>query len=105
MGPLLSKWNHFLEVTFPLRPKVSGYTPSLPNVISGKSITASGAVGVKGTAPILPSTSSATENVSISALAKRVGCDQVIAAPIGVRRTDLRNGMDRRELTSSSYTG
>ena len=91
MGPLLSKWNHFLEVTFPLRPKVSGYTPSLPNVINGKPITAAGAVGVKGTAPILPSTSSATGNVSISALAKRVGCDQVVAAPIGVRRTDLRN--------------
>jgi protein Mpv17 len=100
MGPILSKWNHFLEVTFPLRPKVSGYPRSLPNVLNGKPITAAGAVGVKGTAPILPGTSPRTENVSISALAKRVGCDQVVFAPTGVRRTDFHNGL---ELTPSSY--
>ena len=87
MGPILSKWNHFLEVTFPLRPKVSGHARSLPTVINGKPITAAGAVGVKGAAPILPGTSSRTGNVSISALAKRVGCDQAVVAPTGVGRT------------------
>jgi len=84
MGPILSKWNHFLEVTFPLRPKVSGYARSLPNVINGKPITAAGAVGIKGAAPILPGTSPRTGNVSISALAKRVGCDQAVLAPTGL---------------------
>ena len=85
MGPILSKWNHFLEVTFPLRLKASGYARSLPTIINGKPITAAGAVGVKGVAPTLPGTSSRTGNVSITALAKRVGCDQAVAAPIGVR--------------------
>jgi len=94
MGPILSKWNHFLEVTFPLRPKISGSLRSLPNIINGKPITAAGAVGVKGTTPILPATSSSTGNVSISALAKRVGCDQVAFAPTGVRETDFYNGPD-----------
>jgi len=94
MGPILSKWNHFLEFTFPLRPKVSGYARSLPTVINGKPITAAGAVGVKGTTPVLPGTPSTTVNVSISALAKRVGCDQAVFAPTGVRRTDFRNGLD-----------
>lgn len=88
MGPILSKWNHFLEVTFPLRPKASGLARSLPTVVNGKPITAAGAVGVKGTAPVLPGTSAKTGSVSITALAKRVGCDQAVMAPAGVRGTD-----------------
>jgi len=86
MGPMLSKWHHFLEVTFPLRPHVSGsgHARSLPSVINGKPITAAGAVGVKGATPIIPGTSSRPGNINISALAKRVGCDQVVMAPIGL---------------------
>jgi len=84
MGPILSKWNHFLEVTFPLRPKVSSFARSLPTVVNGKPITAAGAVGVKGTTPILPGISSRTGSVSITALARRVGCDQAVLAPTGL---------------------
>lgn len=88
MGPILSKWNHFLEVTFPLRPKVSSFARSLPTVVNGKPITAAGAVGLKGSAPIIPGISSRTGGVSITALAKRVGCDQAVMAPTGVRSAD-----------------
>lgn len=105
MGPFLAKWNHFLEVTFPLRAStaasaasnavsklgpgaVKGGNAALPSKIGDKPITASGAVGRAGTvnAVAAPVASSASQQgkVNITSLAKRVGCDQIVMAPIGL---------------------
>jgi protein Mpv17 len=74
MGPILARWNHFLEHRFPLRPSAPAVAAAAQKLSSGtaqnvnKAVTASPARG----------------NVSITALAKRVGMDQAFMAPLGV---------------------
>ena len=74
MGPLLARWNHFLEHQFPLR-------PSAPAVAAAaQKLTGSTAQNVNKAVSSGP----ARGNVSIAALAKRVGMDQGVMAPFGV---------------------
>ncbi|CAG7851617.1 SubName: Full=Uncharacterized protein {ECO:0000313/EMBL:KIM32774.1} [Serendipita indica DSM 11827] len=69
MGPALARWNHFLEHRFPLRVSSS-------NAAKGVVANVNKAVGA--------GSSSSQGNVSITALAKRVGMDQAIMAPFGL---------------------
>ena len=74
MGPILARWNHFLEHQFPLRP--SSALPAAQKLLGGGT-----AHNVHNAVAFTPS----GENVSLTALAKRVGMDQAIMAPLGVR--------------------
>ena len=69
MGPFLAKWNHWLEHRFPLRVASS-------NAVKGVVANVNKSVSAGSSAP--------QGNVSITALAKRVGMDQVVMAPFGV---------------------
>jgi len=77
MGPILARWNHFLEHRFPLRP--SSLTPpaATPKPGAGDGRTAQSVQNATG--PV-----ASRGNVSLTALTKRVGMDQTIMAPLGV---------------------
>jgi hypothetical protein len=75
MGPILARWNHFLEHRFPLRPGSS----------STKAGAAAGSHVVDNVQKAVQGGQSNLGNVSITALAKRVGMDQAVMAPLGVR--------------------
>lgn len=79
MGPILARWNHFLEHRFPLRP-LSAQAAASKEV-------AKGAGGpVENVQRIMLSSSGGVTagKVSIAALAKRVGADQAVMAPLGL---------------------
>jgi protein Mpv17 len=79
MGPLLARWNHFLEHRFPLRP-LSTQAAASKHVAKG-----AGAPVENVQRIMLSSTGGTTSNkVSITALAKRVAADQACMAPLGV---------------------
>jgi protein Mpv17 len=82
MGPLLARWNHFLEHRFPLRPPSSGQAAAA----ASKEVTKGAGAPVENVQRIMLSSSGgATSNkVSITTLAKRVGADQAFMAPLGV---------------------
>jgi protein Mpv17 len=79
MGPLLARWNYFLEHRFPLRPPSAQVTAS-------KHVAKGAGAPVENVQRIMLSGSGGTTSnkVSITALAKRVGADQVCMAPLGV---------------------
>jgi protein Mpv17 len=76
MGPILARWNHFLEHRFPLRPSTPAVASAAQKLSSGTAQNVNKAVA----------SSPARGNVSITALAKRVGMDQSFMAPLGVSR-------------------
>jgi len=74
MGPLLARWNHFLEHQFPLRPSAPAVAAAAQKLTGSTAQTVNKAV----------SSGPARGNVSIAALAKRVGMDQAVMAPFGL---------------------
>lgn len=76
-GPLIGRWNKFLEARFPLRSLTSQstFSPLSSGVQFGAASSASGSVGVHiGALP----------RVSGFAVAKRVAADQLLMAPVGL---------------------
>ncbi|KAG8809229.1 hypothetical protein FRC17_003544 [Serendipita sp. 399] len=74
MGPFLARWNYFLERRFPLRQdgaKAITGAPVVQNVQNAMIKRAQNSGGRTG-------------NVSLTALAKRVGMDQACMAPFGL---------------------
>lgn len=81
MGPILARWNHFLEHRFPLRPSPSGQAAA-----ASKEVVKGAGAPVENVQRIMLSSSGGTTSnkVSITALAKRVGADQAFMAPLGL---------------------
>lgn len=79
MGPILARWNHFLEHRFPLRPLSA-------QAAASKEASKGAGAPVENVQRILLSSSGGVSRgkVSITALAKRVGADQAVMAPLGL---------------------
>ncbi|KAG8754843.1 hypothetical protein FRC14_004607 [Serendipita sp. 396] len=80
MGPFLARWNHFLERRFPLRPS----NPNEVRAVMGAPIVQNVQSAMIKRAGAPTATSGRSGNVSLAALAKRVGMDQACMAPFGL---------------------
>ncbi|GAA99340.1 uncharacterized protein L969DRAFT_16645 [Mixia osmundae IAM 14324] len=86
IGPLLGKWNHFLEVTFPLRPLVDTQSYPMNNIKRGGVLHAKDLEDAKAHLDDVLGPRAIKEELPISRrnLVKRLLADQLIAAPIGL---------------------
>jgi len=77
MGPLIGRWNKFLEARFPLRLRSASFSPLSAGVrIGPEPLVPVGEIGI----PI----GVAAHQIRPLAVLQRVACDQLIMAPVGL---------------------